>query len=181
VVLDIRSAWREDAFVSIAAGIDAGRPPESSTELIEAAPVRRDRLRKSAAQGAGKVRAGKVHRQESLASGETSGDQSEANRLRATGVTAGDTIAVDLPLHHLQPGEAARDPRLLHARCYPGMVDEAGDRTSDPVGVSLQSDTVASKVSPAVAQINPTAFDELKDAYRVELSSVVTRRSEEQA
>lgn len=35
VALDIRSAWRNDALVSISAGIYAGRPPESSTELIE--------------------------------------------------------------------------------------------------------------------------------------------------
>ena len=162
--------------MSIPADIYAGRPPESSTELIEDAPVRRDRLRESAAQGAGKG-----HGVESLASGETSADQSEANRLRATGVTAGDTIAVDLPLHHLQPGEAARDPRLLHARCYPGLVDEARARTPAPVGASLQSDAAASKVVPAVAQINPCAFDELKDAYWLELSSVVTRRIEQQA
>jgi hypothetical protein len=80
VVLDIRSAWRNDAFVSLSAEIDAGRPPGWSTELVEDAPVRRDRLRESAAQGAGKG-----HGVESLASGETSADQSEANRLRATG------------------------------------------------------------------------------------------------
>lgn len=58
---------------------------------------------------------------------------------------------------------------------------KARARTPDPVGGSLHSDAAASEVSPAVAQINPTAFDELKDAYRVELSSVVTRRSEQHA
>jgi hypothetical protein len=36
-------------------------------------------------------------------------------------------------------------------------------------------------VAPAMAQIDPSAFDELKDAYHLELSSVVTRRSEQQA
>lgn len=50
-----------------------------------------------------------------------------------------------------------------------------------PSGGILQNDAAARKVSPAVAQINPTTLDELKNAYRVELSSVVTRRSEQQA
>ena len=48
-------------------------------------------------------------------------------------------------------------------------------------GGIVQSDATARKVSPALAQIHSTAVNELKDNYRVELSSVVTRRSEQPA
>ena len=44
-----------------------------------------------------------------------------------------------------------------------------------------QLGAAARKVSPALGRIRPTALDEVKNAYSVELPSVVTRRSEQQA
>ena len=81
-------------------------------------------------------------------------------------------------LRQAKPPET-RDFHVL-AAIRDGWTKRELERQIESGGI-LQSDAAARKVSAALAQIHPTAVHEPKDTYRVELSSVVTRRSEQQA
>jgi hypothetical protein len=48
-------------------------------------------------------------------------------------------------------------------------------------GTAKKVSAAVRQVETALAQVHPTAVHELKDTHSVELSSVVTRRSEQQA
>lgn len=81
-------------------------------------------------------------------------------------------------LRQPKPPETRDSPVLAAIR--DGWTKRELERQIESGGI-LQSDAAARKASPALAKIHPTAAHELKDTYRLELSSVVTRRSEQQA
>jgi hypothetical protein len=83
--------------------------------------------------------------------------------------------------HHLIITIQTRRPEergFSHARGHQGRVDEARARRPDPVSGDSAERRATKMVSPAVTRIHPTAVDELKSAYFLELLSIESAHSE---
>jgi hypothetical protein len=153
---------------------DAGRPPESSTDR-ERAPCDAtscvEALRRELAKGTAKKVSAAMRQAETQV-------KVIVSALQVSPVTQLPWTYRPIILPQAKPLET-RDCHVL-AAIRDWWTKRELERRIESGGI-LQSDAAARKVSSALAQIHPTAVQELKNTYRVELPSVVTRRSEQQA